>query len=129
MSADLPDVQDYLATWDAYNERRMWADTAARANEPAHADVARRKLSELPAVSPLEALTANQEAVRRLIAQRWFVMRDAREAGATWEAIGAALGITKQGAQDYYRRAIASQEQYVAKFHDSERSRSALLDP
>jgi hypothetical protein len=33
-------------------------------------------------------------------------MQAAREAGASWSEIGAALGMSKQGAQDWYRRKI-----------------------
>ena len=41
------------------------------------------------------------------------VMRAAREAGASWAEISAVLGMSKQGAQNLYRRKIADQERYV----------------
>lgn len=77
-------------------------------------------------MSALEALAANAAAVDALVGRRWYVMQDAREAGETWEAIGQALGVTKQGAQDYYRRQIAKQEHYAAEFHDAARARAGL---
>lgn len=46
--------------------------------------------------------------------------------GATWQAIGTALRITKQRAQDYYLRQIESQEKHAADFHDAARVRAAL---
>lgn len=32
------------------------------------------------------------------------IVQAARQDGATWEAVGAALGMTAQGAQQFYRR-------------------------
>lgn len=116
------DVQDYLATWDAYGQREMWSRVA----EGGNAHVAPQAVERLPAVGPVDALAANAAAVELLIGRRWYVMREAREQGATWEAIGAALGITKQGVQDCYRRKIAQQEKYVGDLHDSTRARAAL---
>jgi hypothetical protein len=57
------------------------------------------------------------------------VMQAAREAGASWSQIGASLGMTKQGAQDWYRRKIADQEQYVGDLHDADRARAAVDTP
>ncbi|KKE98593.1 hypothetical protein WN67_28450 [Mycolicibacterium obuense] len=69
---------------------------------------------------------ANARLVESLIGRRWVVMQAAREAGASWSQIGEALGMSKQGAQDSYRRAIERQERYVSKFHDTARGRAAL---
>lgn len=79
----------------------------------------------MPDVSAIEALAANRELVELLTARRWYVIRDAREAGASWSQIGEALGMSKQGAQDWYRR-IAEQEQDVGDRHDAERAQEAL---
>ena len=49
------------------------------------------------------------------------VMRAAREAGASWAEISAVLGMSKQGAQNLYRRKIADQERYVGGLHDGKR--------
>jgi hypothetical protein len=89
-------------------------------------EVAERALNELPDVSALDALEANRQLVELLIGRRWYVMRAAREAGASWSEIGAALGMSKQGAQDWYRRKIADQERYVGDLHDSTRARAVL---
>jgi hypothetical protein len=55
-------------------------------------------------------------------------MQAAREAGKTWDEIGSALGMSRQGAQDWYRRKIANQERYVPEFYDAERARAVLDD-
>lgn len=117
------DVGDYLATWEAYGTREVWARVIESGGD---SDAARAAVAELPEAGPLDALAANAAAVDLLIGRRWYVMREAREQGSTWEAIGAALGITKQGAQDYYRRQIGQQEKCLGDFHDSARARAAL---
>ncbi|NMR32065.1 hypothetical protein [Crystallibacter degradans] len=118
-----PDLREYIKTWDAYGARHMWNRVLELGGDAA---VARAALEELPEVDALEALAANAAAVNLLVGRRWYIMQEAREAGATWEAIGKALGITKQGAQDYYRRQIENQEKYVADLHDAARARAAL---
>ncbi|SDQ03651.1 hypothetical protein [Arthrobacter crystallopoietes] len=118
-----PDLPDYIKTWEAYGSRHMWKQVLERGG---HAAAAQTALDELPDIDALEALAANAAAVNLLVRRRWYVMQEAREDGATWEAIGKALGITKQGAQDYYRRQIENQEKYAADFHDADRARAAL---
>lgn len=54
------------------------------------------------------------------------MLRAAREAGASRAEISAALGMSKQGAQDWYRRKIADQERYVGVLHDGKRARAVL---
>lgn len=61
-----------------------------------------------------------------LTGRRWPVMQEAREAGDSWTAIGDALGVTKQGAMDWYKRKITQQEKYVGQFHDTVRARAVL---
>ena len=118
-----PDVSEYIKAWDAYESRQVWKRFVERGGD---AGVAQSALDEFPEVDAIEALAANAAVVNLLIGRRWHVMQEAREAGATWEAIGTALGITKQGAQDYYRRQIENQEKYATDFHDSARARAAL---
>lgn len=109
--------------FEAFIVRMPWADVAARGGDTS---VAEDLLARLPEVGPLDALTANKHLVELLVGDRWYVMQAAREAGATWSQIGAALGMSKQGAQDWYRRKIADQEQHASDFHDVERARAAL---
>ena len=53
-------------------------------------------------------------------------MQAAREAGASWADIGAALGMSKQGAQDWYRRKVGEQTRYVPELHNNARAVAAL---
>jgi hypothetical protein len=121
------DLPDHLDAWSLYNERATWNRAIAQGSDEAQ-KVARHALAELPEVSALDALKANHSAVDLLIGRRWYVIQEARESGATWEEIGAALGITKQGAQDYYRRQIEKQQQYAPSLHDADRAHAALDD-
>jgi hypothetical protein len=71
-------------------------------------------------------LRANAKAVELLTARRWYVIKSAREAGATWAQIGEALGITEQAAHDFYRRKIEEQEKYLPDLHDVAAARAVL---
>ncbi|WP_285244161.1 hypothetical protein [Pseudarthrobacter sp. fls2-241-R2A-127] len=83
-------------------------------------------LAEISEVAALEALRANAKAVELLTARRWYVMKSAREAGATWAQIGEALGITKQAAHDFYSRKTEEQEKYLSDLHDTAAARAVL---
>src|SRR5215212_6718208 len=117
------DESALLGVWRAFGSRLTWQRAIERGGDP---QVAERALGELPEVSALDALEANRQLVDFLIGRRWFVMQAAREAGASWAQIGAALGMSKQGAGDWYRRKIADQEKYVPDVHDADRARAAL---
>jgi hypothetical protein len=77
-------VADDLARWQAVTGR------------------ARHSKDEL-----LDALQANANVVTSLTDQRWLVMHRARQAGASWEQIGAALGVSRQSAWEFLRRKLA----------------------
>ena len=123
------------AVWKTFHHRRILVDTLAkiRAGEidPADYEVdvethTRFELAMLAEVSALQALSANRRLVDLLTGRRWSVMQYAREAGASWAAIGEALEMTKQAALDWYKRKITAQEQYVPDFHDAPRARAVL---
>jgi len=118
-----PDLMDHLASWRTFEEIQVLTRALERGGDDA---VLRPALDDLLPVSAIEALAANAAAVDLLVGRRWYVMQAAREDGATWEQIGNALGITKQGAQDYYRRQIELQERRVGDLHDAPRARAAL---
>jgi hypothetical protein len=124
-SIEKADEAELYRLWDVYGSRMTWETARARGADPGVVD---RALAELPDVTALDALEANARLVDLLTGRRWYVMRDAREAGASWSEIGAALGMSKQGAQDWYRRKIADRERCVGDLHDTERARSALAD-
>ncbi|MBU3063216.1 hypothetical protein KO481_16980 [Nocardia sp. NEAU-G5] len=85
------------------------------------------RLAEVAAVSPAQALAANHRLVELLTGRRWWVMRDAREAGDSWAEVGAVLGRTAAAALDWYSDKIARQERYVGS-HDGDRARAVLDD-
>jgi hypothetical protein len=133
--ARLADPQELAGLASAGSEGRLWrrvlAEAEASGDEP-KASVARRALADLPAAGPLDTLAAMTEQAQRATRGQWLDMRDAREAGATWEQIGGAMGTSKQAASQLYRRAIEAQETYVPDFHhgaDAERARAALGGP
>lgn len=85
-------------------------------------------LAGLPPVSGLEALRASRKLEDLLLGRRWHIMRQARAEGSTWSEIGDALGMSKQAAQQLYRRKIESLELQSAEDGDLQRARAALDD-
>ena len=67
--------------------------------------------SVLDAGAPLDALRAGREARELLPAWESHLARQALADGATWEAIGSALGISRQAAWERLRPGIAQQIQ------------------
>lgn len=122
------------AAWNTFHHIRFTADALAKLAageiEP-HPEVDlgahwRAEIAALASVTALQALEANRRLVDILTGRRWSTMQSAREAGASWSAIGTALDMTKQGAVDWYKRKIEQQEKYVADFHDAPRARAVL---
>jgi hypothetical protein len=77
----------------------------------------------LDAGSPLSALQAAREVRELMPAWESHLARQALAAGATWEAIGAALGISRQAAWERLRPGIAGQIQAERSRIESEQHR------
>ena len=60
---------------------------------------------ELP-VEPLEALRQVARSEAELDELRWNQIAAARDAGASWAAIGEALGVSRQSAWEYFTRRV-----------------------
>ena len=120
-------VHELLKVWEDFNRGETWREVSATGSDQAR-EAAAHFLSEVSEVAALEALRANAKAVELLTARRWYVMKSAREGGATWAQIGEALGITKQAAHDFYRRKIEEQEKYLPDLHDVAAARAVLDD-
>lgn len=120
---DKSDEKELYRLWETYGARMAWTHALERG---ANADIVAGVIAELPDVTAVDALEANRRLIDLLTGQRWFVMRDAREAGATWDEIGTALGMSRQGAYDWYRRAIAAHADHVGDLHHAERAQAAL---
>jgi hypothetical protein len=120
------DEQKLWKQWDAFGSRLTWEKVLEQAGSENSRQVAQQALGELPVITAVEALAANTQLVELLVGRRWYVMQAAREAGATWDDIGEALGMSRQGAYDWYRRKIADQARYAPDFHDAARARAVL---
>jgi hypothetical protein len=70
-------------------------------------------------VEPLDALREVSRSEVELDELRWTQIAAARDAGASWAAIGEALGVSRQSAWEYFtRRASAALSESVAKNAD-----------
>jgi hypothetical protein len=72
---------------------------------------------------PLTALQAGRETRELMPAWESHLARQALANGATWEAIGAALGISRQAAWERLRPAIAKEIQADRTRIESEKTR------
>lgn len=128
------DERPLYAVWDTYGHLRLLRETLAKLDagtlnlddSDASRAALRDDIASVAAVTPSQALEANRRLVDFLTGRRWSVMQEAREAGDSWTVIGDALGVSKQGARDWYLRKIEHQEKYVPQFHDAARARAAL---
>ncbi|MCC3318450.1 hypothetical protein [Nocardia africana] len=128
------DVRALIAVWHTYSSIKLYRSGLAkidqgesRGDDPEGTRaVLESGLAKIAEVTPVQALEANRRLVDLLTGYRWFVMRDAREAGDSWTSIGEALDMSKQGALDWYKRKIAFQEEFVPDFHDTDRARAVL---
>jgi hypothetical protein len=77
----------------------------------------------LDADAPLEALRAGREARELMTAWESHLARQALAGGATWEGIGAALGISRQAAWERLRPGIAREIQEERSRIQTEQSR------
>ncbi|UJW36901.1 hypothetical protein L3Q67_45365 (plasmid) [Saccharothrix sp. AJ9571] len=132
LAAVTADEREYWQLWRLYHERRTTRQAfelgTSQGIDPTMLDTWSRELEQLPAMSALQALQANRRLVDLLTGRRWTVIREAREAGATWSEIGEALGVSKQGAHDWYQRQIETQERVLPEYHDAARARAVLDD-
>jgi len=125
------DERELTEVWELLHERRMWEHARACARtrgQEDHERVADQALSKVVPVTALQGLTANARLVDLLVGRRWIVMQQAREDGATWEEIGAALGMARQSAWEWYRDRIDAQERLGREYNDAARERAALED-
>jgi hypothetical protein len=77
------------------------------------ADMTMRNLDDLTDATGLDALAAATGLGALMRGLQAAAVQSARDEGATWEQIGQALGITRQGAQLAYTRAVQAQEAHV----------------
>jgi hypothetical protein len=99
-------------TWDAWS----MADTMRQALQRAHQQADRDTLATFARYpkwtqgpSALEALAANRELVDDLTGWRWQPMREAREQGQSWQAIGRTLRLSPDQARMFYLDKVDAQ--------------------
>jgi hypothetical protein len=90
------------------DDRRCISRLTARLRQANLTNVTVVMSASLPA-DPLEALRELARGETELDRLRYEQVRAAREAGASWEEIGAALGMSKQSAWEYFTRRVRSE--------------------
>jgi hypothetical protein len=78
---------------------------------PGSAAAAVPALDEHSPVTALQSLRAGHLATKQPTATRYRAICAARADGASWNAIGEALDMSKQGAQDWYNKRSLPSEQ------------------
>jgi hypothetical protein len=73
-------------------------------------EVLRRGLAETPEVAALDALRDVAELVALLSGWQWEAMHSERLAGASWDEIGAAVGVRGGDARDRFLEVLENQE-------------------
>lgn len=126
-----PTLTDLLNTWQEWSYRNLLHSSLDRATADGNAEsqaVLLRALDRAPTVQPLDALVANHELSSLLRGWQWHAVRAAREAGATWPQIAAALHTTPEQARADYLRKIEDAEQHVPDLTDTTPYRAVLDD-
>jgi hypothetical protein len=115
MTPDSLESQHTLATavarFDELRARDILADgePAPGAVPPASGDGDPPEPALLASQQALELLALGEVVARKAAYGRQLTVRSAREAGASWSQIGAALGISKQSAWEGHNRWIDQQ--------------------
>ncbi len=108
------ELEEHCAVWQLWLTRRRWEQclrTAEADGDAVSRERAVGALQTLPEVTPVQALNANAQAIGILTAQRWIVMKAAREQGISLEQIGRALGVSRQSAWEFMQRKIGEHQQ------------------
>ncbi|MEV0247769.1 hypothetical protein AB0H76_14340 [Nocardia sp. NPDC050712] len=125
------DEHALFALWNTYHRVQFLHGVLDKIGDAESATEEKRaglcaELAGLSVITATQALQSNRRLIDLLIGRRWAVMRDIRETGGSWTAIGGALGMSKQGALDWYQRKIEQQEKYVGEWHDADRARAVV---
>jgi len=97
----------WLLVLETYRERRWLHHRLSQADTGStKAAELTAELAELAEVSALHALRATRQLLDGLLDQRRRLMIDARDEGASWADIGAALDVSRQAAHELYHRQI-----------------------
>jgi hypothetical protein len=98
-------------TWEAWSDAEAMRTARRRTGERGESLVVFDQHPEwTQGPGPLQALAANREVVDQLVGWRWGAMREAREQGHGWAAIGAALGVDGEEARQAYLERVQRQQ-------------------
>jgi len=111
-------ITEDLMVGEDFNRGETLREVSATGSDQARAAVA-QFLAEVREVAALEVLHANAKPVELPEGRRWYVIKSAREADATWTQIGEALGITKQAAHNFYHRKYRRAGEVPVDLHDA----------
>ncbi|WP_432850536.1 hypothetical protein ACQPXB_08175 [Amycolatopsis sp. CA-161197] len=102
------DERELMVLRETYFHRRAHAVLVAGA-EPDNPGrrLGERELAGTAKVTPVQAPAASRRLIELVTGHRGALMRDAREAGASWSEIGAALGMSRQAAREWYQKKFA----------------------
>jgi hypothetical protein len=110
-AVDVRTLEELLDVLRVSDQRELYERGIELGHESGHpVAVLVKALADLPGVTGLEALRASRRVVELLTGARWHMMRQAREEGSSWSQVGAALGMSKQAAYDFYRRKLDQQD-------------------
>jgi hypothetical protein len=98
-------------TWQAWSDAEAMRTARRRTGERGESLAVFDQHPEwIQGPGPLAALAANREVVDQLVGWRWSAMREAREQGLGWAAIGAALGLDAAQASQVYLERVQQQQ-------------------
>lgn len=98
-----------------YTARQRWhwrslLDNARRRGDTTHIPLYEKELAAFPEVSPLEGIAAATRLGPLTEDARTALVIDAREQGATWAKVAAALNVTSQSAWEKYHAVVEANQ-------------------
>ena len=116
--------------WQQTGLADMWRGVLRKSVEAGEdTSVAQDAIESVEHQDPLSGLRAGDVLAKRIVGQRWILIRAAREQGASWQQVGDALGISRQAAHQSYVVTIELQKEHLGQQHDTVRSEAVRTPP
>ncbi len=109
----MTNLRQLLATWENWSAHDTLARALANITTEDSRERITRSLAETPAVSALDALRASANFIELLTGWQWQAIYAARQEGASWAQIGAAMHISDDGARAALMEVLDRQEQVL----------------
>lgn len=110
----MPNLRQLLATWENWSAHDTLTRALANVTTKDSRERINRSLAETPAVSALDALRDGAELIELLTGWQWQAIYAARQEGASWAQIGAAIHTSGDGARAALADVLDHQEQVPA---------------